>query len=144
MAIKKKQQAAIHENTATGPATGVTGSPDNGLDDEIVPDPGDIIDVADGESALGSDSDVTSLVSGSSVWTDNTNPDRSSRRALILQMAKARMKSNKTGDGSVVDGNEAASKASLRPMDRGLEEEKKLESQENIAAADIDLTEDLD
>jgi hypothetical protein len=34
---------------------------------------------------------------GSSVWTDGSfaNPDRSSRRALILQMAKARMKSNK-------------------------------------------------
>lgn len=34
-------------------------------------------------------------MSGSSVWTD-ASQDRSSRRALILQMAKARMKSNKT------------------------------------------------
>jgi hypothetical protein len=43
-----------------------------------------------------SGSEVTSVVSGSSVWTDNSNnPDRSSRRALILQMAKARMKGNK-------------------------------------------------
>lgn len=39
-----------------------------------------------------------SVVSGSSVWTDQSNPtDRSSRRALILQMAKARMKTNKDG-----------------------------------------------
>jgi hypothetical protein len=36
-----------------------------------------------------------SMVSGSSVWTDASQGDRSSRRALILQMAKARMKSNK-------------------------------------------------
>lgn len=44
-----------------------------------------------------STSEMTSVVSGSSVWTDNeNNPDRSSRRALILQMAKARMKSNKS------------------------------------------------
>merc|ERR1712113_447939 len=43
-----------------------------------------------------SGSEVTSVVSVSSVWTDTSNPtDRSSRRALILQMAKARMKSNK-------------------------------------------------
>jgi hypothetical protein len=41
-----------------------------------------------------------SVISGSSVWTDtSSNPaDRSSRRALILQMAKARMKSNKERD----------------------------------------------
>ena len=38
------------------------------------------------------------MVSGSSVWTDASGAgDRSSRRALILQMAKARMKSNKAG-----------------------------------------------
>jgi hypothetical protein len=37
----------------------------------------------------------TSVVSGSSVWTDASQGDRTSRRALILQMAKARMKSNK-------------------------------------------------
>lgn len=43
---------------------------------------------------------LTSVISGSSVWTDSSsNPaDRSSRRALILQMAKARMKSNKERD----------------------------------------------
>lgn len=47
----------------------------------------------DGESSYG-----TSLVSGSS-YTDTTNPnERNSRRALILQMAKARMKSSKEAD----------------------------------------------
>ena len=39
---------------------------------------------------------MTSVISGSSVWTDTSSAnDRSSRRALILQMAKARMKQNK-------------------------------------------------
>ena len=38
--------------------------------------------------------DESSLVSGSSVWTDNS-VDRGSRRALILQMAKARMNKGK-------------------------------------------------
>ena len=44
-----------------------------------------------------SGSDITgSALSGSSVWTDSSAPgDRTSRRALILQMAKARMKNNK-------------------------------------------------
>ena len=38
------------------------------------------------------------MVSGSS-YTDTTNPnERNSRRALILQMAKARMKSSKEAD----------------------------------------------
>mmetsp|Transcript_4223 Transcript_4223/g.9275 ORF Transcript_4223/g.9275 Transcript_4223/m.9275 type:complete len:1066 (-) Transcript_4223:125-3322(-) len=47
-------------------------------------------DRTDGESSYG-----TSLVSGSS-YTDTTNPnERNSRRALILQMAKARMKNVK-------------------------------------------------
>jgi len=37
-----------------------------------------------------------SAISGSSVWSENSGPsDRSSRRALILQMAKARMKNNR-------------------------------------------------
>lgn len=45
-----------------------------------------------------SSSEVTSVVSGtSSAWTEGSaNGDRSSRRALILQMAKARMKKNNT------------------------------------------------
>eukprot|EP00581_Thalassiosira_minuscula_P004460 CAMPEP_0183736998 /NCGR_PEP_ID=MMETSP0737-20130205/50797_1 /TAXON_ID=385413 /ORGANISM="Thalassiosira miniscula, Strain CCMP1093" /LENGTH=985 /DNA_ID=CAMNT_0025971167 /DNA_START=130 /DNA_END=3087 /DNA_ORIENTATION=+ len=53
----------------------------------------------DGESSYG-----TSLVSGSS-YTDTTNPnERNSRRALILQMAKARMKNVK--EQSAVEKND--------------------------------------
>lgn len=64
---------------------------------------------------------------GSSVWTDD-NPDRSSRRALILQMAKARMKSHGVNKQSHFD------------------EEKKLESTPDVIPStnDIDLTGDLD
>ena len=40
---------------------------------------------------------MTSVISGSSVWTETSGAnDRSSRRALILQMAKARMKQSKS------------------------------------------------
>lgn len=50
----------------------------------------------EGESSYG-----TSLVSGSSIYTDTTNPnERNSRRALILQMAKARMKNVKQASTS--------------------------------------------
>jgi hypothetical protein len=54
------------------------------------------------ENSVGVDSETgseiaSSIVSGSSVWTDASSvTDRSSRRALILQMAKARMRQNKT------------------------------------------------
>lgn len=49
---------------------------------------------------------ASSVVSGSSVWTDASSvTDRSSRRALILQMAKARMRQNKTlGDSDKTIG----------------------------------------
>jgi len=49
-----------------------------------------------GNGTWDSESDVSgSNVSGSSVWSDSSGADRSSRRALILQMAKARMRNNK-------------------------------------------------
>lgn len=42
------------------------------------------------------DSDAASNVTGSSMWSnDSGTGDKSSRRALILQMAKARMRNNK-------------------------------------------------
>jgi len=78
-----------------------------------------------------SSSEVTSIVSGSSVWTDNTNPDRSSRRALILQMAKARMRNNKA----------SSAVASPTSQDTSMYEEKKLEVHQ---AEDIDLAGELD
>ena len=43
-------------------------------------------------------SDVTSVVSGSSVWTDADPASRSVRRAMIVKMAKERMKSVKQTD----------------------------------------------
>ncbi len=55
----------------------------------------------DAESSYG-----TSFVSGSS-YTDATNPnERNSRRALILQMAKARMKNVKEASVAEKSGNE--------------------------------------
>ena len=50
-----------------------------------------------------------SVVSGtSSAWTNDTGTDQSSRRALILQMAKARMKNNKSSspDKSKASGHQ--------------------------------------
>lgn len=50
------------------------------------------------EETWESESDVLgSNVSGSSIWSNDsgTTGDRTSRRALILQMAKARMRNNK-------------------------------------------------
>ena len=96
-----------------------------------------------------------SVVSGSSVWTDQSNPaDRSSRRALILQMAKARMKTNKDGqsptagsemqgmDGDAIE-EEDASKLS---QDDGMEEHDRatVDSRTILSAEGLDLGGDLD
>jgi hypothetical protein len=77
----------------------------------------------------------------SSVWTEN-EPDRTSRRALILQMAKARMKNNTstttagstatTGNGSGYGGKSSSSHYHQHEV----EDEKKL--------GDVDLRGDLD
>jgi hypothetical protein len=79
----------------------------------------------------------------SSVWTEN-EPDRTSRRALILQMAKARMKNNtstttagstaSTGNGSGYVGKSSSSH--YHPHQHEVEDEKKL--------GDVDLRGDLD
>lgn len=63
-----------------------------GPEDENVPkSPG-----AESEVSETASDNYASEVSGSSAWTDSSIGDRSSRRALILQMAKARMKSHKS------------------------------------------------
>lgn len=77
-------------------------------------------------------SDTTSI-DGSSTWTDDNNPDRSSRRALILQMAKARMRNNQ----HLISSEEGPLTAESREM----EEEKKHDVGQPY---DIDLTGDLD
>jgi hypothetical protein len=84
-----------------------------------------------------SGSDITgSGVSGSSVWTDSSGPgDRSSRRALILQMAKARMKTNKDSPSA------ANSKSKLSTP---IKEEADHIMTEGNTVADIDFTGDLD
>lgn len=85
-----------------------------------------------------SGSEVTSVVSGSSVWTDNSNnPDRSSRRALILQMAKARMKGNK------VPGDMGEDAIPEESYDDDNEEEKKNDVLPD-SATEIDISGDLD
>mmetsp|Transcript_2068 Transcript_2068/g.4329 ORF Transcript_2068/g.4329 Transcript_2068/m.4329 type:complete len:910 (-) Transcript_2068:24-2753(-) len=77
----------------------------------------------EGESSYG-----TSLVSGSSIYTDTTNPnERNSRRALILQMAKARMKNVKqantsdTKSGIETADSVAAESDTLPPRDELIE-----------------------
>ncbi len=55
----------------------------------------------------------SSAVSGSTA-TDTSNPnERNSRRALILQMAKARMKNAKTGTTSEVETSQQPDNSSL-------------------------------
>jgi hypothetical protein len=78
----------------------------------------------------------------SSVWTEN-EPDRTSRRALILQMAKARMKNNNTtsttgsmtGSGADIGGKSSSSHYQHHHH-QDVEDEKKL--------GDIDLRGELD
>jgi len=70
---------------------------------EAIPDDpnSDVVSPRIDEESLGSE--IASAVSGSSVWTDTSTGDRSSRRALILQMAKARMKTNKIPSAAHVE-----------------------------------------
>jgi len=106
------------------------------------------------ESDWETSTEVTSVVSGSSVWTDATNPDRSSRRAFILQMAKARMKSGnnaaKSNRGGATEGTKttAPTTATMSASEKNFEEsiEKTETSFESIHTADSEVgnTADLD
>lgn len=79
-----------------------------------------------------SGSEMTSVISGSSVWTDSSNAvDRSSRRALILQMAKARMKQNKSS-ASVVES---------KTSNTIVEEESQIPA---VTNAEFDMSQELD
>lgn len=89
-----------------------------------------------------SESDVSgSNVSGSSLWSEGSgnSGDRSSRRALILQMAKARMRNNSSGSP-----NKLSSKDQLQtaPILEG--EEMSLGGQTEGAQTEIDIAGDLD
>lgn len=159
---RNRQRRALRKNNNTT----------NEVNKEIIEEPTDAIspkntisprsEVSGGTWESGSE--ITSVVSGvSSVWTDSSNnPDRSSRRALILQMAKARMKSNKgvggasdevamRGGAGVASSSPAAGGFSPRDSndcdeDFDGEEEKKLENlSESQSATDIiDIAGDLD
>mmetsp|Transcript_291 Transcript_291/g.416 ORF Transcript_291/g.416 Transcript_291/m.416 type:complete len:122 (-) Transcript_291:566-931(-) len=96
---------------------------------------------------------ATSIISGSSVWTDGSAAgDRSSRRALILQMAKARMKSGGKSSGtSVVSRSTSISKQAQplqpQPPPRKLIEEKEephYEGEETKSEARTEANVDLD
>ena len=99
--------------------------------------------------------------SPSSVWTENTNHgDRSSRRALILQMAKARMRSTRAGisqhktsptkslakDTGISRlqqlSKERASKLAQKLVAE-VDKDEELEP-EHVSSADLDFTADLD
>jgi hypothetical protein len=84
-----------------------------------------------------------SMISGSSVWSEGTGGDRSSRRALILQMAKARMKSNK--ESPEKQPRPAGSTANSAPI---IDEEDEVEEADTYlteGATDIDFSaDDLD
>ena len=105
-------------------------------------------EVGSGVSWDGSANDseaLTSVISGSSVWTDSSsNPaDRSSRRALILQMAKARMKSNKDRDPAEKTIKEEKSGSSMDDYTEGSYHEPH-GSAELAAMNDLDFAADLD
>ncbi|KAL3916465.1 MAG: hypothetical protein SGARI_007952 [Bacillariaceae sp.] len=77
----------------------------------------------------GSEVTGSAISGGSSAWTESSGApsgDRTSRRALILQMARARMKNNKD---SPVKSNKTAMKE---------------EDGKTVNTADFDLTGDLD
>ena len=92
-------------------------------------------------------SDFTgSNISGSSLWSDASGSagDRTSRRALILQMAKARMKSNggsPTKTMGTPQNQRMGGGGGFEPPPSRIEEESLGGTEVN---GDIDLTEDLD
>ena len=98
-----------------------------------------------------SSSEVTSVVSGtSSAWTEGSNNDRSSRRALILQMAKARMrKNNPTKTVGSKNASVIAEDEEEKKLDSGGEEGlmntgiPRINSL-NESGTDIDISQDLD
>ena len=79
-----------------------------------------------------------SMVSGSSVWSEGSAGDRSSRRALILQMAKARMKT--TRDSVASPDKDKSSHARAAPI----KEEEPDDHNTDAGNTDIDFPIELD
>lgn len=99
------------------------------------------------------ESEMSSAISESSSWTEDTDiQDRSLRRALILQMAKSRMKTTKTGKiGHTVpvllrdiDGTPGGEHSSCQQVDKDDENKSERYSGDMDAGINIDFTEDLD
>ena len=96
----------------------------------------------------------SSEVSGtSSAWTDgSTNAERSSRRALILQMAKARMKKNtnpkpadtKAVNSAIVEDEEEKKLDSAGEEDAAVSVGMTRTNSLNETGTDIDISQDLD
>eukprot|EP00538_Stauroneis_constricta_P012599 CAMPEP_0119549234 /NCGR_PEP_ID=MMETSP1352-20130426/2981_1 /TAXON_ID=265584 /ORGANISM="Stauroneis constricta, Strain CCMP1120" /LENGTH=1195 /DNA_ID=CAMNT_0007594737 /DNA_START=594 /DNA_END=4181 /DNA_ORIENTATION=- len=102
---------------------------------------------------------TASVISGSSVWTDTSNPtEKSSRRALILQMAKARMKSNREGgprsptsqqaedmtSQPIAEEDQPAEHHGGEPEPEGFGPTSPMSAMSGDANADIDIAADLD
>eukprot|EP00977_Amphora_coffeiformis_P013729 scaffold3666_cov160-Amphora_coffeaeformis.AAC.10 len=152
--LKRNRQKRLEMASRRNDGVGVR-PPNNTL--EVATRPKDLVQEKE-KDVVSPQSETTwessSEVSGtSSAWTDgSTNAERSSRRALILQMAKARMKKNTT-----------PKPADTKPVNAVIvedEEEKKLDSagEDDVAISvgmtrtnslnesgtDIDISQDLD
>jgi hypothetical protein len=132
---RRRAEVSKHNNQMTSPAMSVT--------PETTKSENNRTEVWDDGS------DITgSAISGSSVWTDNSGTgDRSSRRALILQMAKARMKNNKESPKVPSEGNNHDIHFTSDLSSAITEEDNEADDTiftEGNATHDIDLTGDLD
>mmetsp|Transcript_50038 Transcript_50038/g.74701 ORF Transcript_50038/g.74701 Transcript_50038/m.74701 type:complete len:135 (-) Transcript_50038:690-1094(-) len=123
------------------------------MDEEAEPPTAPTSPTSPGEASAGwdSQSEMTSVISGSSVWTDSSNAgDRSSRRALILQMAKARMKTGRPSSASVMDDRSRApigAEILTDPTKPVLSEkigETISEPRMEVVNSDLDFTDELD
>lgn len=89
----------------------------------------------------GSEVSGSAISATSSGWTETSAaPERSSRRALILQMAKARMKTNKSSGSTAGD----TPRSQIVGTYSITEEEKKLDGPLDDQATEFDMAGDLD
>mmetsp|Transcript_69754 Transcript_69754/g.105394 ORF Transcript_69754/g.105394 Transcript_69754/m.105394 type:complete len:347 (+) Transcript_69754:3-1043(+) len=92
------------------------------------------------ESTWESGSEISgSMISGSSVWSEGSTGDRSSRRALILQMAKARMKTTRDSVASPEKGDGPSAAPPIEEEEEGEESDIPLDNN-----TDIDFPIELD
>jgi hypothetical protein len=90
---------------------------------------------------------TASVISGSSFLTEGSGNDRSSRRALILQMAKARMKSSKDSpDRSKVSAPPIEEEEEELSIEEDFTGDKLVDETDNVTEGntEIDFATDLD